>query len=237
LAHKIRSLAPDVDITDVQGKVEDLLDGAIATKGYVIKPLVDAKIDLSKIDFDAIKKKFVKDHKHIETEKLKGIISQKLTAMLRLNKSRLSFLEKYQEILNEYNSGSINVEDFFNRLMAFAKGLNEEDKRAMAEHLTEEELAIFDLLYKPKLTKKDADKVKSVAHQLLDKLKREKLVLDWRKRQQTRADVLLTIQDILDEGLPDSYTKPEYEEKCSLVYQHVYDSYYGSGKSMYVEVN
>ena len=36
----------------------------------------------------------------------------------------------------------------------------------------------------------DKDKV---VKELLDTLKREKLVLDWRKRQQTRAAVLITI--------------------------------------------
>jgi hypothetical protein len=33
--------------------------------------------------------------------------------------------------------------------MAFAKGLNDEDKRAMAESLTEEELTIFDCCMNP----------------------------------------------------------------------------------------
>lgn len=237
MAHKIRSLAPDVEISDVQDKVEELLDKSVEAKGYIIRETAslygDHRIDLSKIDFEAIKKKFIDSRKHIEAEKLKSAISQRLATMLRLNRSRISFLEKFQELLNEYNSGSINVEEFFKKLMGFAKGLNEEDKRAISESLTEEELAIFDLLYKLKLSKKEQEKVKTVAHQLLEKLKREKLVLDWRKRQQTRADVFLTIQNILDEGLPESYTKPEYEEKCTLVYQHVYDSYYGSGKSVY----
>jgi len=237
LAHKIRSLAPDVEISDVQGKVEELLDKSVEAKGYIIREPAslygEHRIDLSKIDFDAIKKKFIDSRKHIEAEKLKSAISQRLTAMLRLNKSRVSFLEKFQELLNEYNSGSINVEEFFKRLMEFTKGLNEEDKRAISANLTEEELALFDLLYKLKLTKKEQEQLKAVAHQLLEKLKREKLVLDWRKRQQTRADVFLTIQNILDEGLPDSYAKPEFENKCTLVYQHVYDSYYGSGKSVY----
>jgi len=238
LAYKIRSLAPDVDISDVQGKVEDLLDESVETKGYIIreqkKDLYSKhRIDLSKIDFDAIKKKFIDNRKHIEAEKLKNAISQKLTTMLRLNKSRITFFEKFQELLNEYNSGSINVEELFGKLMEFAKSLNEEDKRAITENLAEEELTIFDLLYKPELAKKEEEKVKGVAKQLLKKLKREKLVLDWRKRQQTRADVFLTIQTILDEGLPESYKKNEFEDKCTLVYQHIYDSYYGSGKSIY----
>jgi type I restriction enzyme, R subunit len=62
-------------------------------------------------------------------------------------------------------------------------------------------------------------------HDLFDTLKREKLVLDWRKRQQTRADVLLTIEHVLDDGLPRAYTLEDYRQRCAIVYEHVYDSY------------
>ena len=103
-----------------------------------------------------------------------------------------------------------------------------------AEQLSEEELAIFDLLTKPeiKLTQAEEREVKKVAKQLLETLKREKLVLDWKKRQATRAAVRYTIETILDE-LPRVYTPELYERKCEVVYQHVFDSYYGQEKGLY----
>jgi len=64
-------------------------------------------------------------------------------------------------------------------------------------------------------------------------IKREKLVLDWRKRQQTRAAVLITIQDSLDRELPRAYTPEIFKRKCDLVYQHIYDCYYSAGQSVY----
>lgn len=82
------------------------------------------------------------------------------------------------------------------------------------------------------LTKKETEQVKKVARELLATLKREKLVLDWRAKQQARAAVQLTIQDSL-EALPRSYSRPLYAQKCELVYAHVYDSYFGSGQSVY----
>lgn len=102
------------------------------------------------------------------------------------------------------------VEIFFDKLVAFARSLDDEERRTVAEQLTEEELAIFDLLTCPnmRLTEKEREQVKMVARDLLETLKREKLVLDWRKRQQTRADVLLTVQKALDTGLPRAYTHP-----------------------------
>ena len=74
--------------------------------------------------------------------------------------------------------------------------------------------------------------MKKVAKILLEKLKQEKLVLDWRKQQTTRAMVLTTIKDILDE-LPRAYSKELYEQKCDTVYQHFYEAYMGQGKSVY----
>ena len=75
--------------------------------------------------------------------------------------------------------------------------------------------------------------VKKIAKDLLEKLRREKLVLDWRKRQQSRAQVRVTIEDVLDKGLPGIYTPELYNKKCDVIYQHIYDSYYGAGKSAY----
>jgi type I restriction enzyme R subunit len=52
------------------------------------------------------------------------------------------------------------------------------------------------------LSKKEKDEVKKVARGLLETLKREKLVLDWRKKQQERAKVLTAVRGILGRGLP-----------------------------------
>jgi type I restriction enzyme R subunit len=59
-------------------------------------------------------------------------------------------------------------------------------------------------------------------------------VLDWRKRQQSRAAVKVTIETILDSELPPVFTPEVYGRKANLVFQHVYDAYYGQGKSVYV---
>jgi type I restriction enzyme R subunit len=140
-------------------------------------------------------------------------------------------------MIEEYNAGSRNVEQFFNNLITFAQDLETEDKRVIAENLTEEELAIFDLLTKPEvnLAKQEEREVKQVARALLDTLKREKLVLDWRKRQQSRAAVRLAIEETLDQ-LPQSYSGQVYEQKCEQIYQHIYDSYQERGRSIYTSV-
>jgi type I restriction enzyme R subunit len=59
------------------------------------------------------------------------------------------------------------------------------------------------------------------------------LVLGWRQKVQARAGVRLAIEDALDEGLPRAYTKETYQAKCNVLFEHVYESYYGEGGSVY----
>jgi type I restriction enzyme R subunit len=233
ITKRIKNLASPVDIAEVKAAVEEILDESIGTLKYVI-PESNQLIDLSQIDFDALKTQFDKGYKHTEAEKLKGAIANQLTQMVRLNKSRMNYLDKFQQMIDEYNAGSRNVETFFTELVEFAQELKVEDKRAIAENLEEEELAIVDLLTKPDITLTEKEKlaVKNVAKELLSTLKQEKLVLDWRRRQQSKAAVKVAIEEILDQ-LPESYSTDVYERKCEEVYQHVYESYSGAGRSIY----
>ncbi len=192
-------------------------------------------IDLSQIDFDALRAHFERSRKHIETEKLRSAISSKLKRMLQLNRSRVNYQERFQQMIDDYNAGSANVELFFDELIKFARELNAEEQRHIAEQLSEEELAMFDLLTRPDLTlsDKEQEQIKKVVRDLLATLKREKLVLDWRKKQQSRAEVRLAVEQALDTGLPTSYTTEMYRRTCEEVFQHIYDSYFGPGQDIY----
>jgi type I restriction enzyme R subunit len=225
-------------------KVEKLLDESIASEGYLIRSPVgeyraDHRYDLSKINFENLREKFEKGHKRTEAEKLRRLLEVKLNKIVQLNRLRFDYMEQLQRLIDEYNSGSLNVDEFFKQLVNLVQSLDEEEKRGIAEGLTEEELAIFDLLTKPEIkrTKKVEQQVKKVAKELLDTLKRERLVLDWRKRQQSRAAVKQSIEEILDTSLPVViYTKEIYDRKCEIIYEHIYESYYGAGRSVYAEV-
>ena len=153
--------------------------------------------------------------------------------MVQLNKTRADLMEKFKKLIDEYNKG-LDVDGFFAKLTDFVKELSAEEQRGVAEQLTEEELALFDILTKPEfdMTDKEKAEVKKVARMLLQTLKEAKLVLDWRKKQRTRADVYTTVKTVLDE-LPRAYTPELYQQKCDTVYQHVYDSYQGEGRSIY----
>ncbi len=114
------------------------------------------------------------------------------------------------------------------------KKLNQEEKRGLAEQLTQEELVIVDLLTKPEiaLTNRERTEVKKVARALLEKLKKEKSVLEWRRQQTTRAMVFTTIADILEE-LPRAYNQGTLRPKMRRCLPALYKSYMGQGKSVY----
>jgi type I restriction enzyme R subunit len=241
LAQKILSLSQPGDIAAVMQEVEELLDESIATEGYIINVPVGQELEsaglvnLSEIDFESLSERFTaSQHKRTEAERLRGLIEQRLKRLVQLNHTRIDYLEQFQEMIDEYNAGSKNIETFFEELKTFAQSLSEEEQRHLAEGLTEEELAVFDLLTKPEptLSPKEELAVKTVARELLDTLKREKLVLDWRLKQQARAEVQETIAEVLDR-LPSTYSKELFQVKCELTYKHIYASYFGGNQSIY----
>ena len=130
LVRKIRSLMPEADISQVMAHVETLLDESIATEGYVIHDDKGAwgkrqPVDLSEVDFEALRQRFEKGRKRIEAERLKGLVAKKVEELVKLNRTRLDYYEKFKQLIEAYNSGTMNTEEFFRRLVDFAKSLDE----------------------------------------------------------------------------------------------------------------
>ena len=134
-------------------------------------------------------------------------------AMVGVNASRVDLAEKFQALIDDYNAGSQNIEAFFEELKA--------------------ELALFDILTRPDppLTKAEETEVKKVCRELLATLKREKLVLDWREKQQAKAGVIQTLRMEM-RRLPPAFTKAIQVEKMARAYAHVYDHYVGNRRSI-----
>jgi type I restriction enzyme R subunit len=196
-------------------------------------------MDLSKIDFEALRLRFKESkHKNTDLEVLKAAIRAQLEKLIRLNKMRTDFQEKFEELVESYNAGSRNIEELFEELLRFSRNLSEEQQRHVRENMTEEELVIFDILTRPApdLSAKERRELKKVAKLLLERIK-ALLVLDWRKRQSSRARVEGAIKDLLADGLPQVYSSELYQKKCSAVYEHVYESYPERGAGIYSAAN
>ncbi len=157
-----------------------------------------------------------------------AFLKERLQKLLQRNVTRVNLAEKLHDIINNYNNVSSDVEAFFKALKEYAERLREEEKRAVAEDLSEEELEIFDLLFKEQLNELDKKKVKTTAQALLQKLKdnetrRTVLTTDWYKNVQLQKTVKKMVGDILDKQLPESYDPTVFKEKQNAVYSHIYN--------------
>lgn len=236
LAGAIRTLVNPIapDIATILGQITGLLDESI--KGHEIRSDGPPAIDLSKINFEALSQRF-KDssHKNTDLEVLKAAIAAKLEKLVRLNRTRADFTEKFEELIESYNNGSRNIDQLFNELLKLSNSLNDEQERHVRENFTEEELVIFDILTRPapELSTAERDEVKKVARDLLARLK-TLLILNWRQKSAARSTLKLAIEDVLD-NLPESYARPLYAQKCNELFEHVYESYPERDLSVYAQ--
>jgi len=242
----LRLMYEEADPADFSASIDALsalLDASIGTKRYVIREVPGVEggqelLDLSKIDFAALRAQFAEARKNTEFQRLRGQVSAKLRQMIRLNKHRVNYQERLQQLINDYNQGSANIDTSYFDLLDFMQDLQQEEQRTTRERLSEEELAMFDSLLQSdlQLSSTEREEVKQVVRDLLRTLKKDKLVLDWRKKSQATGAVQSTIQDVLDR-LPSSYTRELYTLKCRAVYEHVHSSYYGEGRSLYADAS
>ena len=213
-------MAQILDISVRSQQAEDNDDGIVIHQGEVI--------DLSKLDVEELKKEIkVAKYKAIEIDDLKAFIEKALQQMLKRNCTRHKFSQRFKNIIDKYNAGGSENEDYYKQLLQLIEDLKEEEKRPETEGLTEEELEIYDLLIAgKKLTKDEEQKVKLSAKNLFKKLTAEKdqlMVVDWYKDEQPRAKVRSAIETSLDADLPTSYDKETFGAKTELLLTHFID--------------
>lgn len=132
-----------------------------------------------------------------------------------------------EKLVVDYNVGSVDAEQFFEALKTFIGEMDEEEQRAAREELTEEELAIFDLLTnpEPKLTKSEEQEVKRVARTLLEKLDDLTGAIDWVRGQETRGAVWTEIRQRLNDLPETPYPQVLWDSKVDQVWDFVLRRY------------
>ena len=88
--------------------------------------------------------------------------------------------------------------------------------------MTEDELEVFDLLKKDKMTKDETQKVRLAAKSLLNRLLKDPppvLIQDWFKDSQSKERVKSTVQEVLNVRLPESYDRALFMKKCDSVFE------------------
>lgn len=229
----MHNLVDDEKIARAKLKIGQVLDTSVTSTdtnpqepGYMIRE--GKVINLADIDIEALRKELKNTpYKAIEIDNLKAYIDETLKMMINKNCERVKFSERYKGIIDRYNAGGTENEEFYNQLVKLVADMKKESERPNLYGLTEEELEIFDLLIKGKtLTKAEEQKVILSAKNLYQKLNANRnslFVADWYKDEQPKVRVRNVILETLDTGLPESYDKEVFNAKTDLLLKHFID--------------
>jgi type I restriction enzyme R subunit len=223
------------DVTEVLKELHRIVNEAIRAAEPGGDHAEGLKVDLSQIDFERLRNEFVRKvhRKHAAVQDIRNVIEKKLAQMLARNPMRMDYYRKYQEIIADYNreKDRTTVEATFAQLVALAATLDSEQRRAAEEGLSEDELALFDLLFKDTISKADRERLKQASQGLLSSLRRLLAPMPgWMQNAATQAEVKVFILDRLYESLPrPPFTDDETESIASRVYEFVWQRSMSSG--------
>ena len=232
---KLTERRDTADVTELLKELHRIVNEAIRTQAPGDDQAEGLTFDLSRIDMEKLRDEFAKkvQHKATALQDIRDIVEQKLAEMLARNPLRMDYQMKYEEIVAEYNreKDRVTIEETFRRLMELVDELDVEQKRAVAEGLNEDELALFDLMKKDDLAKAERERVKQASRDLLASIKARLSELDrfWEK-EQTKADVEVFILDQVYGSLPTPpFTAKEKTALAAVVYTHVWQQAVSGG--------
>jgi len=211
-------------------RVNALLDTSVLvtqdTKNFIINEN-SKEIDISKMNIDELREKFKKiRNKNILIADIREHIEKQLEIMLRSNITRTNFADRFRNIIDEYNAGGSQNDDFYEKIIKLMEELKAEEERHIKENLTEAELELFDLLRKDKLTEAEEREVKLAAKKLYETLRNkyeELFIVDWQNDPKPQERVKAIIIECLDNNLPKSYDHYIFEKKRDTIFAHILD--------------
>jgi type I restriction enzyme R subunit len=216
------------DVTELLKELHRIVNEAIRAAAPGGDHAEGLTVDLSQIDFEKLRNEFASKvrRKHAALQDIRDVVEKKLAQMLARNPMRMDYYRKYQEIIADYNreKDRATVEATFAQLVELAASLDAEQKRAAEEGLTDDELALFDLLFKDSISKKDRERLKHASQGLLASVRKLLAPMPgWVQNATTQAEVKVFILDRLYESLPrPPFTDTETEDIASRVYDYVW---------------
>lgn len=217
------------ELLSLQAESNDLMD-TISKNMPITSNQETRRFDISAIDFGLLRTEFAKvKRKNLVMRDLEEIIQQKLDRMLFTNPERINYYERYQQIIMGYNAEQdrATIEKTFMDLMDLANQMNQEEQRYAREGFSsDEELSLYDMLFRDDLSKNDIKKLKEVATTLLRKIKNRIAEIDhWTDKQETKAEIDNLIRNILYDELPLCYDEISISTYRQRIYEYVYTRY------------
>lgn len=225
---KLEEKRDTADVTELLKELYKIVNEAIRAQQVGEDHAEGLTVDLSRIDFATLRDEFAGKvaRKHAALKDIRDVVEARLATMLRDNPLRMDYYRKYQDIVADYNreKDRVTVEDTFAKLVELAASLDAEQKRAAEEGLTDEELALFDLLFRENISKADRERLKQASRSLLVSLRQVLASMqDWTQNTSTQAQVKVFILDSLWQSLPrPPFTEEDTEALAESVYDYVW---------------
>lgn len=222
------------DITNLSVAINAIVDEHLEldADNIVAESGSNRRFDISKIDFDLLRREFAKKkEKNLIMKDIQELLQERIAQMMAANPSRINFYEKYQEIIHNYNAeqNRASIEKTFEDLIHLTEELSEEEKRYLREGFeNDEQLSLYDVLFKDDLSKEDIKKLKKVAKDLLGKIKSMLKTMDHPfDKQETKASIVIAIRDLLWQELPESYSDESITYYRDAVFNYISQRYGG----------
>lgn len=230
---KLQDRRDTADVTEVLKELHCIVNEAIRAAAPGEDHAQGLTVDMSQIDFEKLRAEFASKvtRKHTALQDIREVVEQKLAQMLARNPMRMDYYKKYQQIIADYNreKDRATVEATFAKVMELAASLDTEQRRAAKEGLTDDELALFDLLFKENISKADRERLKQASKVLLESLREKTAAMpQWTKNSTTQAEIRVFILDSLWRALP----RPPYsDDDAESLANRVYDFTWQRGVS------
>ena len=235
---KLTERRDTADVTELLKELHRIVNQAILAQTPGEDQAEGLIFDLSRIDLQKLRDEFAKKvtRKATAIQDIRDIVEKKLAEMLARNPQRMDYQRKYDEIVAGYNreKDRTTIEETFRLLLVLVEGLDAEQTRAAREGLSEDELALFDLLTKKELSTAERERVKQASRDLLASIKAQLAQLDrfWEK-EQTKGEVEASILDRIFTELPTPpFTNDEKTAVAKTVFGHVWQQAMHGGFAM-----
>lgn len=225
---KLEERRETADVTDLLKELHRIVNEAIRAQQPGEDHAEGLTVDLSRVDFQKLRDEFAAKvtRKHAALKDIRDVVEAKLALMLQGNPLRMDYYKRYQEIVADYNreKDRATVEDTFAQLVQLAASLDAEQRRAVEEGLSDDELALFDLLFREGISQRDRERLKQASKSLLASLQQALASMrDWTQNASTQAEVKVLILDGLWLSLPrPPFTEDETEQLAERVFDFVW---------------
>jgi len=218
------------DNTDLMVEINKIVSEYVSIEQCQEGVVLSKQFDISKINFELLMHEFSRKKKqNLVLKDLQELIQIRLSGMLVTNPNRIDYMQRYQEIIAAYNSEQdrVTIEKTFMDLMDLANSMSEEEQRYVQEGFSsDEELSLYDMLFRDNLSKSDIKAIKRVAVKLLSKIKAKIAEFDhWTDKQETKAAVDNLIRNTLCQELPESFDEISISEYRQRIYEFFYTRY------------